>query len=84
MDDGEAPADHAAVPEKLEHLHRRRVRADIVILGSSAQEQVAHATAHEIGLVAVSVETIENLQCVRVDVLARDAMLGPRQDAGFG
>ena len=49
-------------------------------LGRLRQEQVADAAAHEIGDVIVLPQAIENLQRVRVDVAARDRVLGARND----
>ena len=49
-------------------------------LGRLRQEEVADAAAHEIGDVIVLPQAIENLQCVRVDVAARDRVLGARDD----
>ena len=50
-------------------------------LGLRAEQQVAHAAPHQVGHVAVVLQAIEDLQGIGVDVLARDGVLGPRQDA---
>ena len=52
--------------------------------GLRAEQQVAHAAAHQVGHEAVVLQAIEHLQGIGVDVLAGDGVLGPRQDAGHG
>ena len=80
----EAAADDPAVPEQLLDLVGMRRRADVEVLRTSAQEQVAHAAAHEIADVTGLVQAIKNLQRVRVDVPPRNRVLSPRDDHRFG
>ena len=56
--------------------------ADVEVLRLAAEQQVAHAAAHQVGHEAVVLQAIEDLEGIGVDVLAGDGVLGPRQDAG--
>ncbi len=47
-----APANDAGVAEQPTHVVGTRARRHVEILGRDADEQVAHAAAHEVGLVA--------------------------------
>ena len=78
----EAAADEEAVAERPLHLVRGRVRADIEILRRAAQQQIAHAAADEIGRIPQLGQTVEDLERVRVDVLAGNAVLGALADHG--
>src|ERR1700677_4184586 len=49
--------------EHGEHLIRRRAGGDVEILGFTAQQQVAHTTANEVGLVARGAEPGNDLGC---------------------
>ena len=77
----EAAADDPAVAEQLLDLIRVGRRADVEVLGTARQEQVAHAAADEIRDVIELTQAVENLQRVGVDVAARDRVLGARDDA---
>ena len=79
----EAAADNAAVLEQAAHLAGVGVGAHVEILGPPAQEQVAHAPSHQVGLEAVVVQPVEYLQGLGIDVLAADVVLVPGYDAGL-
>ena len=79
----EAAADDPAVPEQLLDLIRMRRRADVEVLGPAAEQQVADAAADEIGDVVELAQPVENLQRVRIDVAARERVLGARDDPRF-
>jgi hypothetical protein len=49
--------------EQSEHLIRRRAGGNVEILRFAAQQQVAYATANEVGLVAGSAEPGNDLRC---------------------
>jgi len=78
----EPPADQPAVAEEAAHRLWRRVRPDVEVLGRPAEQEVPHASPHEVGLVPGGSEPVEHLQRVRIDVLARDGMLAPGADSG--
>ena len=81
--EAEAPADDPAVPEELLDLIRMRGRADVEILRTAAEQQVADAAADEIGGVLALPQAVENLQRVRIDVAAGDRVLLARNDPRF-
>ena len=66
----EPPPDDPAVPEQPLHLVRVRRRADVEILRRPAEKQIAYAAAHEIRDVVELLKPVEDLERVRVDVLA--------------
>ena len=80
MREAEAAPDDPAVPEQPLDLVGVRRRADVEVLRTAAEQQIAHAAAHEVGDVVVLVETIENLQRVGIDMSARDRVFGARDD----
>ena len=52
MGEPETAADQAAIPEQAAHLFRVGIRGHVEILGLAAEQQVTHATAHQVSLVA--------------------------------
>ena len=66
--------------EELLDLVRMGGGADIEILRSMSQEQIADAAAHEAGEVVVLVQPVQHPECVGVDLLARDRVLPARHD----
>ncbi len=80
VDQPEAPADDARVREQAPDLVRPRVGADVEVLRRAAEHQVAHAAAHQVGLVAGVVQPVEDLQGVAVDVRAGDGVIGAGDD----
>ena len=81
VDEPEAPPDDATVREDPPHLPRARRRDDVEVLRVSAEEEVAHAAADEVGLVAESPEAADDLQGLGVDLFVRD--LVRRDDLGL-
>ena len=77
MREPEAAPDQKAVAERVLDLGRFRARADVEILGRAAEQQVAHAAAHEISGIAEIGKPIEYLDRVGVDIFAGNAMLRP-------
>ncbi len=49
--------------EQGEHLIRRRAGGDVEVLGLAAQQQVAHATADEVSLMAGGAQPGDDLRC---------------------
>ena len=78
----EAPADYAAVFEKAADLLGVRVGAHVEVLGFFTQEQITHASAHQIGQKAMIVQSIQHLACFGVHVSAAYVVLGTGNDAG--
>ena len=72
MGEAEAPADDAAVAELRLDLGRRGGRRDVEVLGSTPEQEIAHATPDEVGLKARSCETAHNFLRVRVDLVDVD------------
>ena len=77
----ESPADDPAIAKQFLDLIRVRRGADVEVLRTPRQQQVPDAAADQIGDVIELSQAIENLQRVRVDVAARDRVLGARNDA---
>jgi hypothetical protein len=73
--EAEAAADDPAVAKELSDLVGMRGRADVEVLGTPAEQQIAHAAAHQIRDVIVLVEAVQNLERVRINVAARNRML---------
>jgi hypothetical protein len=63
-------ADDPAVAKQPLDLIRVRGGADIKILRPTAEEEVAHAAADEVGDVVVLVEPVQHPQRFRIDLLA--------------
>ena len=80
----EAPADDPAVPEELLDLIRVRRRADVEVFRPPTQQQVADASANEIGGVVRLVQARQHLHGIGVDRTDRDGMCSSRDDDGPG
>ena len=76
--EAEAAADETAVAEQAPHLLGTGVGGDIEVLGVAAQQQVAHAAAHQVGRVARLVQAVEDLEGVFADVGAGNVVLVAR------
>ena len=70
-----APPDEEAVAERTAHFVRFRACADVEVLRRAPHQQITDTTAHEVGGVAKAGEAVKDLQGIRVDVLARNAVL---------
>ena len=83
MREPEAPADDAAVAEERAHVLGAGARRDVEVLGLAAEEEVAHAAADEVGLVAAALEAPDDLGGVGVDaVLVEDDVVADEARAG--
>ena len=80
--EAEAPPDHARVAKEAPDFLRSGVGADVEVLGRASRHEVADGSSDEIRLVAGAVQPVQDAQCVRVDIAARNGMFGARQDAG--
>ena len=82
MDVGETEpaADQPAVAEGLLDLVGRRIGRDIEVLGLAAQKQIAHAPAHEVGVISLLLQTVKHPDCVGTDPLAGDGMFPAGDD----
>ena len=67
MGQPETAADQTAIPKQLPDLLRPRVGHHIKILGRPAKQNIAHAAAHEIGLVTGIFQPIQHLQGIIAD-----------------
>ena len=80
----EAPADEPAVAEDGPHLARVGVGGEVEVLGLVVEQQVAHAAAHEVGLVAHVAQPVDDPQRVLVEPIDRDLrVVGRRRDGGI-
>ena len=82
MRESKAAADDPAVAEQALDLVWMRRRPDVKILGATPQEKVADAAAHEVCQMVELPEPIEDLESVRIDVLARKGVLRAWDDPG--
>ncbi len=80
----ETASDDPAVPEEPLDLVRMRRGADVEVLRTPAEQQIAHAAADEVGDVFVLVQPVEDFQRVGVDLAAGERVLRARDDDGFG
>ena len=62
---------------------RLRRRADVEILGSAAEQQVADSAPHEVGGEAQLLKPARHFQRIGVDVATGEGMLCTWQDDGF-
>ncbi len=76
----EAPADQAAVAEGGPHLLGVGRGGDVEVLGAPAEQEVAHAAAHQVGLVAVAPQVPQDLE--GIDVERGGVDLGGRRGKG--
>ena len=76
--EAESAADEEAVSEEPLERAGVGVGADVEVLGLAAEQEVAHAAAHEVGDVPRGGEALEDAQRVGVNVLARNVVLASR------
>ena len=76
----EAPADDPAVAEQPLDLVRMRRGADVEVFRPAAEQQVAHAAAHQIGDVVDLAEPVSTLSASGSICAARNRVLGARKD----
>ena len=79
----EPAADEPAAPEEAPHGLRRRGGRHVEVLRLEAQQQVAHASADQVGAVAGVGQRFENLEGAPADVGVGDAMLRRGDDDGL-
>ena len=82
--EAETAADEEAVAERALHLVRLRARAHVEVLRLAPEQEIAHPSPHEIGHVSQPGKTIKDLQRIRIDVFARNAMISPCANHGLG
>ena len=71
--------DDAAVAEKTANVLRTRICCDVEILGLAAEQKVAHAAAHQVGLKAAALEAAHHLCGIRVDAVVVEDVVVPDQ-----
>lgn len=84
MGETEATADEIAIAELALDFVGACVSTDVKIFWGPAKEQITDGTANEVGFVAELGEAVKNLKGIRVDVAARDVVLGSGDDGRFG
>jgi len=84
MHDLEAPADDARAAEQRTHLLGRRAGGDVVVLGRMTDQQIAHRPADDERGEAVFLQHRAHLAGRRQQLLAANAVLGHRNEGGFG
>jgi len=70
MRQAKAPADDAAVAEQALDLTRRGAGGEVEILGSNPEQQVADTAAHQVRLVAIRLEPMDDLERILIDCSA--------------
>jgi hypothetical protein len=68
MREPETAANHPAVLEQALDLVGMCRGADIEVLRPAAEQQIAHAAAHQIGNVVILMKPIEDFERVRIDL----------------
>jgi len=76
--------DETRAPEDLVHLFGICVGGDVEVLGTKAQQQVAHRAAHDVRLIPVAVQHLADLARALRDRLAADAVLLLRDGSRLG
>src|SRR5690606_13484297 len=76
----ETPSDDPAVPEEFLDLIRMRTRTDVEVLRPASEQQVADTATNEVRRVVMFVQPIQHLERVRIDLFARQRVIGPRND----
>jgi hypothetical protein len=76
----ETAPDDPAVAEQPLHFVGMRARADVEVLGTTMEQEIAYAAPYEVGLEAGAVQFVEDAQGIRVDLLTREAMFAPGDD----
>jgi hypothetical protein len=71
----ETPADEATVAEEFPDLVGMGRSADVEIFRDETQEKITDTTSNQIRGVAVTVETIQNFQCVRINSGTRNTVI---------
>jgi hypothetical protein len=61
-----------------------RIGADVEVLRTPAQQEVADTAAHEVGDVPVLLKSLKDAKGVRINIPARDRMICARDDDRFG
>ena len=84
MGETEATANKIAIAELALDFVGACVSTDVKIFWGPAKEQITDGTANEVGFVAELGEAVKNLKGIRVDVAARDVVLGSGDDGRFG
>jgi hypothetical protein len=74
----ESAPDQAAAGENFLHLLRRGAGSDVEVLGRFAEQQVAHAPAHDVGLETGILQVADYFACVRAELLEPDSVFGLR------
>ena len=70
VDNLKALANNSGVAEALFYLLWCGIRGDVKIFGPIAEQEIANGSAHHIGLVAVCLQSLDDLQCAGRKVLA--------------
>jgi hypothetical protein len=78
--ESEPATDDPAVAEESLDVVRMSARADVEVLGTTMQQQIAYAAPHEIRLEVGCVEAIQDAEGIGIDVLPREAVFAPRDD----
>ena len=70
-----ASADNSGVAEALFYLLRSGICGDVKIFGSIAEQKITDGSAHHISLVAVCLQSLDDLQCAGRKILAGETSL---------
>ena len=76
----EAAADQPAVAEQVAHILGQRIGRDVEILRLDADQDVAHATTDQEGLIAGIAQPVQHFQGAAGNLRSGDRMLGAGND----
>jgi hypothetical protein len=83
MRETESAADDPAVAEYLLDFMGSGIRGNIKVLGLAAEQQVAHPSPHEIGIISLLFQLVEHPDGIWTDPLAGDRVFGTGNDRWF-
>ena len=75
VDNLKALANNSGVAEALFYLLWCGIRGDVKIFGPIAEQEIANGSAHHIGLIAVCLQSLDDLQCAWRKILAGETCL---------
>ncbi|MCY1400414.1 hypothetical protein D9M71_155040 [compost metagenome] len=76
----EAAADHPGVAEFVAHLFGRGAGGHVEVLGLDPQQQVAHAAADQVGLVAGPLQAVDHADSIAADLFVVQRVLAAAEN----
>ena len=75
MRETEAAADQPAITEQATYILRARIGGNIEILRLAPEQQIAHTTANQMGLIARILQAVQHLQRIGADIAPGNRVL---------